>query len=55
MTAHNPFIEYYESQALGKHHQTGHGLYIDLPWQKGYGNLKPFAKAVEKRLLRART
>ena len=69
MTAHNSFIEYYESQALGKHHQTGHGFDTGLPWQKGYriGGLlglivrrfvellKPLAKAVGKWLLCAGT
>ena len=69
MTAHNPFIEYYENQALGKHQQRGHGFYTGLPWQKSCGIggllgsiahrfvplLKPLAKAAGKRLLRAGT
>ena len=37
MVAHNPFIEYYENQALGKHQQICHGFYTGLPWQKSYG------------------
>ena len=36
MAAQNPFIDYYENQALGKYHQIGCGFYTDLPWQKGY-------------------
>ena len=69
MVAHNPFIEYYENQALGKQQQIGHGFYTSLPWQKSYviggllGSivrqfvplLKPLPKAVGKRLLRAGT
>ena len=69
MSTHNPFIEYYESQALGKQPQIGHGFYTGLPWQKGYGIggllgsiarrfvplLKPLAKAAGKKLLRAGT
>ena len=60
LAAHNPFIEYYENQALGKQQQIGHEFYTGLPWQKGYGIgrllgsitlrfvplLKPLVKAV---------
>ena len=69
MAAHNPFIEYYENQVLGKHQQTDHGFYTGLTCQKGYGSelllgsiacrfiplLKPLAKVVGKRLLCAGT
>jgi hypothetical protein len=68
MSTHNPYIEYYVNQALGKT-QTGHGFYTGLPWQKGYGIggllgslarrfiplLKPLAKSAGKKLLRAGT
>ena len=66
---HNPFIEYYENQALGKQQQIGHGFYTGLPWQKGYGIgdllgsiarrfvplLKPLVKYAGIKLLRAGT
>ena len=68
MSTHNPFIEYYTNQALGKQ-QTGYGFYTGLPWQRGYGIggilgafarqfvpiLKPLAKAAGKKLLHAGT
>ena len=67
MAANNPFIEYYENQALGKQQQIDLGFYIGLPWQNGYGIggllgpiarqfillLKPLVKAAGKRLLHA--
>ena len=37
MSTHNPYIEYYVKQSLGKQPQIGHGFYTGLPWQKGYG------------------
>ena len=66
MSTHNPFIEYYRDQALGKQ-QTGYGFYTGLPWQRGYGIggllgafarqfvpiLKPLAQAAGKKLLHA--
>ena len=69
MSTHNPFIEYYRNQALGKQQQTGYGFYTGLPWQRGYGIggllgafarqfvpiLKPLAQAAGKKLLHAGT
>ena len=66
MSTHNPYIEYYTNQALGKQ-QNGYGFYTGLPWQRGYGVggilgafarqfvpiLKPLAKAAGKKLLQA--
>ena len=70
MSTHNPYIEYYVNQALGKRPQIGNGeFYEGLPWQKSYGIggllgsfarrfvplLKPLAKAAGKKFLRAGT
>ena len=70
MSTHNPYIDYYVNQALGKQPQIGSGeFYKGLPWQKGYGLggllssfarrfvplLKPLVKSAGIKMLRAGT